>query len=155
KEENVREEFTKLLYLAPDYELDPFTIAPPIVEMFEKLRRDLKPELDVVRERNATKRAKKPKPGFRRTVQTTITEKSDIATLMPFGIGQFQNGDRFWGVMFALSEAVLLGLNVGSYLWGRQVKYQTRVADKNHGYESDQRDLVQLLTLTQFSSAAL
>ncbi len=53
REQDMREEFQKLLYLDPDYQLDPFSIPPPIIEVFEHIRTDMRPQLDVIRLRKS------------------------------------------------------------------------------------------------------
>ena len=141
-----RDEFTKLLFLDPDYELDPFTVAPPIVDLFEQVRREHQPELDVIRERKTSATVQTQPQGFKRTVLIHATERSDIATFMPFGVGQFVNGDIAWGIVFAAVELVALGLNVGSWVFLR-----TRQGD----VLEQEAELVQALVITQFASAAL
>ncbi|MEZ4273631.1 MAG: hypothetical protein R3C68_19990 [Myxococcota bacterium] len=144
--EQVRSEFTKLLYLSPDYELDPFTVAPPIIELFENVRRGLQPELDVIRRRRNEKLLEKPqREGFIRVIERSYVEKSDVATFLPFAVGQFQNGDVGAGIGFALSQIVLLGLNVGSFLW----------AHKLGDFRTDQASLHRTLVMTQYASAAM
>ncbi|MCK5689828.1 hypothetical protein KAI87_11190, partial [Myxococcota bacterium] len=77
--EEMGEEFAKLLLLEPDYKLDPFTVAPPVIEEFEIVRTLLKPELDRIREEKLQKRMQEPKrAGYRQIVETTITERSEF-----------------------------------------------------------------------------
>lgn len=150
KQSDAEEEFTKLLYLEPDYELDPFTVAPPIIDLLEKVRKVHVAQLDVIRERrNQTSRGQLQE-GFRRTIRLTVTERSDIATFLPFGIGQFQNGDYGWGAVFAASEAVFLAANIGSYVWLRSQRVRG-----HPGYGAGRRDEVQLALAAQFGGAAL
>lgn len=139
------EEFAKLLYLDPDYQLDPFSVAPAVVEVFEKLRQKLQAELDVIRQRKSDAKLQKPTVGMRRVIETTIVEKSDFATLLPFGVGQFQNGDTGYGLAFALTEVILLGANIGMYA----------LCTSMSPYPADKRVLVQALTAGQYASAAL
>ena len=145
--DEVGEEFAKLLHIDPDYQLDPFTIAPPIIEMFETIRKKLKPELDVIRQLKSDSKRKEPlKPGVQREIERRITERSELATFMPFGIGQFQNGQFGWGVAFLTSELLLLAANVVAYT------YTVRMIGN---YDSSKRKLVQALTVTQYSALAL
>lgn len=149
RQEEAREEFIKLLYLDPDYELDPFTVAPPIIELFEAVRKQHKPHLDAQRVRKTERQLeKKPMRGFRRTILVNTTERSDIATFLPFGVGQFQNGDVFMGLLFAVVEIAFLGLNIGSFLFLRSQQVFGRPA-----YPANKAELVQALTITQFASA--
>jgi len=145
-EKGVREEFAKLLYLDPDYELDPFTVAPTIIELFEGIRLTLKPELDVIRLRRNIQKIEEPgKAGYVRNIETTVIERSEWATFMPFGIGQFQNGDRGWGAFFATTQLLLLAANISTYL----------IASRINDYRPDQAGLRQALVVTQYATGAL
>lgn len=148
KTAEIEEEFAKLLYLDPDYELDPFSIAPPVIELFENVRQKLRPELDAIRQRKSDTQMEEPgRPGHRRIVKFHTVEHSELATLLPFGVGQFQNGALGWGIFFAAAETVLLAVNIGSYLYASRV-----VGDR---YPSSERRLVQALTVAQYASIAL
>lgn len=142
---DVEEEFTKLLYLDPDHELDPFSVAPAVIELFESVRRGLKEQLDSVRQRKSEERLAPPRPGTLRVVQTRSLERSDLATFMPFGIGQFQNGELRNGLLFCIAEVALLAVNVGAYVWGLNLDH----------YNASQRGLVRTLNVTQYASLAL
>ena len=142
---NVEEEFTKLLYLDPDHELDPFSVAPSVIELFESVRRNLKLQLDSIRQRQNEVHLANPRPGTLRVVQTRYVEHSDFASFMPFGIGQFQNGEIRNGLLFCVAEVALLAVNVGAYLWGLNL---------NH-YDASQRGLVRTLNVTQYASLAV
>jgi hypothetical protein len=146
KPELMEEEFAKLLYLEPDYTLDPFSIPPSIIEAFEAIRTRLKPQLDAIRLR----RVEASDGGTTASgpvVSTTLIERNDIVTLLPFGIGQFQNGDDGWGLFFALSEVVLLGVNIGAYMYARY-----NIGDD---YDREDRGMVRALTVTQYASLAM
>ncbi len=143
----VGEEFAKLLHVEPDYQLDPFTIAPPVIELFEEIRKGLKAELDVIRQlRSDAKLKQPPKPGLQREIERRITERSELGTLLPFGFGQFQNGMTTWGVAFALSQVAMLAVNIACYTY-----VQRAVGD----YTQADRKLVQVLTVAQYGSLAL
>ncbi len=147
--DEVGEEFAKLLYLDPDYDLDPFTVAPPVIEIFESIRKQLAPELDVIRQRKSDAQLDAAQlRGLRRTVTTRVVEHSELGTLMPFGIGQFQNGQVAWGVLFGGAQLALVGANVAAYLTARRHSV--------YGAEDvEARQLVQRLTVAQYTSAAL
>jgi tetratricopeptide (TPR) repeat protein len=148
--DEVGDEFAKLLHLDPDYELDPFTVAPPVIEMFEQVRQKLKPQLDVIRQLRSDSRLEEPpKVGVEREIERTVTQRSDFMTFMPFGAGQIQNGDLGWGVLFAFTELALLAVNVAAYLYSVY-----GVGDYDEG-DPEQRQLVQGLVVTQYASLAL
>lgn len=142
------EEFAKLLHLDPDYQLDPYTVAPPVIDMFETIRRKLKPDLDIIRQLKSDKQIQTPvQPGLQREIERTITERSELATFLPFGVGQFQNGHNGWGVGFAVSELLLLTANIVAYVYAVEVL--------GDGYPPEDRSLVQGLAVTQYASLAL
>jgi tetratricopeptide (TPR) repeat protein len=145
--DEVGEEFAKLLYLDPDYELDPYTVAPPVIDMFESIRRQLKPELDIIRQLKSQKQIQEPvKPGVQREIERTVTQRSELATFLPFGVGQFQNGHTGWGLTFAISELLLLAANMTAYL--------VAVHGVGNNYPAQDRSLVQALAVTQYASLA-
>jgi tetratricopeptide (TPR) repeat protein len=143
------EEFGKLLYLAPDYELDPYTVPPPIIDTFDLVRKNMRLELDAIRQRKSDEQLAAPtQQGFRRTIEITISERSDFVTLLPFGVGQFQNGEVGWGVFFLTTELALLAANVTAYLWAASIgDYSTA--------EEDKRTTIERLTIVQYATAAL
>jgi len=141
------EEFGKLLYLSPDYQLDPYTVPPPIIELLELVRAKMKPELDAIRQRKTDDDMRRgAKAGHVRTIEQTMIERSDFATLLPFGVGQFQNRDYGWGMVFATSELALLAVNIGAYLWASSLgpTYSDSRLQKR----------VQALTVTQYGALA-
>jgi tetratricopeptide (TPR) repeat protein len=142
----VDDEFAKLLYLSPDYELDPFAVPPPIIERFENVRRTLKKQLNVVRERKRKQDLKQKSTGLTiRTVEHTVVEQSSALTLLPFGAGQFQNGEYGAGAAFLLTELAFLTINVGAYLYSLTLDH----------YAPSQRRLVEGVTLAQYGGLAL
>lgn len=146
--EMLEEEFRKLLFLDPDYELDPFSIAPPVIELFEQVRKDLAPELDAIRQRKADERLSQVNTeGLLRTIDRTVIERSELATFLPFGVGQFQNGDMELGVFFAVSEAALLAVNVGAFLYARY--------GVGTGFDPDEENTVRALAFAQYGSLVL
>lgn len=146
--EMLEEEFRKLLFLDPDYELDPFSIAPPVIELFEQVRKELAPELDAIRQRKADERLSQTSTeGLLRTIDRTVTERSELATFLPFGVGQFQNGDTELGIFFAASEAVLLAVNVGAFLYARY-----GIGDS---FDPEEENTVRALAFAQYGSLVL
>ncbi len=46
-----------------------------------------------------------------------VTKHSRVIASIPFGVGQFQNGDNTVGVAFLVGEVVALGTAFGTYVW--------------------------------------
>lgn len=141
--EQVAKEFAKVLYLAPDHRLDPFSIPPPVIEAFESVRRQLAPQLDEIRKQktNPTLTAPTDLTTIPEPIAMQIIERSDFATFLPFGVGQFQNNDTGLGAFFAATEAALLAINIAAYFLAR--------------YSAESPETIQQLMVLQYASATL
>ncbi|MBF5040995.1 hypothetical protein FGE12_01225 [Aggregicoccus sp. 17bor-14] len=113
-----------LLRLEPDYGLDPFVVPPPAIAYFEELRRELRAELDLIRqekrlraereraeaaqrerERAANEeRRRRVEELSRQVTVRTVEKRSFLVNFVPFGAGQFQQGRTSLGVIFAATE---------------------------------------------------
>jgi hypothetical protein len=115
--QNALNEFTNLLFLRPEHELDPFVTPPPLLEAFNKLKDDMKAkskELEIAKEKVNDKPLIVEK-------EITYRRVSLLTAFVPFGVGQFENGQRTKGIVIAASEAALLGANIGFYWWKRSL----------------------------------
>ena len=139
--EQMETEFTKLLYLDPDYTPDEYVVAPSVIEAFEGVRARLEPNLAKIREARQGPGVESPPKVIIRSTERPIEHRSAFATFLPFGIGQFNNGDTEMGVVFALTETLLLAANIGAYFMAR--------------YNADSPDEVQRYMVIQYGSAAL
>ena len=103
-----------LLRLDPDFALDPFVYPPPAVAFVEKQRQALAPELDRIRaerraQAEAARRAAEERAALARQAEEqrrqieemsrqvtvrTVEKRSFLVNFVPFGAGQFQNGQR-------------------------------------------------------------
>jgi hypothetical protein len=147
-------EFLKLLYLSPAYQLDPFSVAPPIIELFESVRSAHASELEAIRINQRELEAQQ-KLGIKQANHKEIEPHTEfrvanheVVTFLPFGIGQFHNGDTGIGLILAVAQLSLLSLNIGSYLWlhGQRV-------DGQAGYPSTAKASVDAATWTMIGSA--
>jgi len=135
-----RSAFVSLLSEDPDYKLDPFLVPPAIVEFFEEVRREHEATLGPLRERKralkeqerlaeearrrllAEERARSGPP----TKVIRVQERIYALNWVPFGAGQFQNGDRAKGTAVAAAELVLGATNIGAILLHNQVANASR-----------------------------
>ena len=139
------EEFTKLLYLSPDFQLDPFSVSPPIIEKFEEIRTALKQDLDMIRLSRVAPKPESEEPPGLRIVEQRYVERTTLPLYFPFGLGQFHNGDVMLGSLFAGAHILLLAVNIGSYFWGRSMD----------GYSPKDKETVENLSTAQFGSLTL
>jgi tetratricopeptide (TPR) repeat protein len=131
--------FTELLKLNPDEELDPFYVSPRAIAFFDQVKRAKEPELRHIREQRqrdaeerrraaeaeqAARRQREQEEEARRLtalrpptiLERRVVQREFWVSLMPFGIGQFQNGDQSLGTALATSQIVAGATSAGSAL---------------------------------------
>ncbi len=129
--------FLELLYLEPDTELDPFYVSPGIVALFDQVKKDSSEKLAPIRaqrraEQESRRKAAEEEVKLRRqreleeqqkllfarqpTVEKRVVQREFWVSVLPFGVGQFQNGDRTLGIVLATSEIVAAASSAGSAL---------------------------------------
>lgn len=99
------DEFERALEQQPDLELDPLFVTEEAVEYFEERKRAFEKEaaLDAARRKLAEENAL-----LRRAYERGLVreKRSYFVNFIPFGAGQFQNGQNRKGVFFASAQAV-------------------------------------------------
>jgi hypothetical protein len=130
-----RAAFVSLLSLDPDYALDPFLVEPKVVEFFDAVKLEHEPALAPLRERRraleeqrrladeAKKRLLQEEQA--RTGPPTkvirVQERLRLFNWMPFGAGQFQNGQVAKGTAIAAAEIVFGATNLTAILLHNQI----------------------------------
>ncbi len=126
------QEFTAILNLNPEFQLDPLVVPPGLISFFEKVRRDLSSRLEEIRRRRQEeerrrrmeeerrrreqmRRLMKEAPVMHETV--TIREHIFIFNFFPFGVGQFQNGQSSKGWVLAMTQLLAAGVSLGSWYY--------------------------------------
>ncbi len=116
-------EFRKLLQLVPDYHFDPLLDPPEVVDFFNNVRKGYEAELaDLEARRKAMDQARlrdkeeceKARAGPT-VIEKRVGRNSFVVNFVPFGAGQFQNGQRKKGWAFLVSETVLGAVSVGAF----------------------------------------
>ena len=116
-------EFRKLLQVSPDYHFDPLLDPPEIVDFFNTVRKQYTEEiaqLEAKRKQaeNARQRDKEACDKVRAgpaVIEKRVGRNVFAATFLPFGTGQFQNGQRGKGWAFLSVEAALGAVSVGAF----------------------------------------
>jgi hypothetical protein len=129
KVEGAESAFFELLKLEPDEELDPFYVSPRAIAFFDQVKRERDAELQPIRDQRkreaderrkaaeaeaAEKKQRDQEEEARRLnalrpptiLERRVVQREFWVSLMPFGIGQFQNGDQTLGTVLATSEIV-------------------------------------------------
>jgi hypothetical protein len=96
-----------LLKQNPDYQLDPVFVPPDAVAFFETIRREEEPVLGPIRRyRKAAEDTPRGPPVPPVVVDHKIAVSSPVVALLPFGLGQFQNGNVGLGVGMAVGQGL-------------------------------------------------
>jgi len=168
--------FLEYLYINPDAEMDPFYVPPAAVAFFDQVKREAEPRLAPIRaqrraELDAQKRAAAEEAERRRqreleeerrrlaaispSVERRVVQHEFWVTMMPFGVGQFQNGDRKLGIFFATSELITAAASAGSALLIEQLRDNDTGRFDNGGSGVTQYQTAQRLNVVKWVSAGL
>jgi hypothetical protein len=171
-----RTAFVTLLSFDPDYALDPFLVPPPIVDFFDKVKREREPDLAPLRERTRALREQQrlAEEAKRRllaeeqarngppTKVVKIQERIYLLNWMPFGVGQFQNGDRSKGTALAAGQLTLALINIAAIVaHGQIADNRSRMCTSSQPsctsppYTNADRTLLSRLEAAKYLSAGL
>jgi hypothetical protein len=125
REEEAERHFVFLLRIDPDVELDPFTVTPKAIRLFDKVRVAMDSELQTmrqVRELRGSLRAEEEEHRrrmaqiSRQVTVRTQEHRNFLVNFVPFGAGQFQQGRIGPGAVLAASEGVFAAANATAYI---------------------------------------
>jgi hypothetical protein len=167
--------FLEYLYLDPDAVLDPFYVPPAAVSFFDQVKKEAEPKLSPLRaqkkvEQEAQKKAAAEEEEKRRqaaleeeqkrlltlrpNVERRVVQHEFWVTLMPFGIGQLQNGDRSLGIGLATAQVVAGAASAGSALLIEELRDSATGKFNNQGSGSPYQTAVRL-NVVKWVGAAL
>jgi len=162
--------FLEYLYLEPDAELDPFYVPPAAVAFFEQVKKEAEPKLAPLRAQNRAQQQARQKAAaeeaerlrlaaqeeerqrlirLRPNVERRVVQHEFWVTMMPFGIGQFQNGDRSLGITLATLESVSAATSAGSALLIEVLRQE------NGRFSSSNYQIAQRLDVAKWVGAAV
>ncbi len=127
--------FTALLKLDPDFGLDPFSVAPPAILLFNGVKERLDPQLELIRQqrrveadrlrREAEERAQRQREEEerRRRVEAlsrqvtvrTVEHRSFLVNFLPFGAPQFGQDRKVMGGVLAAAQSAAAITSVAAY----------------------------------------
>lgn len=119
-----RHEFRKLLELRPDYRFDPLLDPPRVVDFFNQVLRQEEEEISTLearrKKRDAELALRREREAARlreeQAVVTRVKVHSFAVNFIPFGAGQFQNGQRGKAWTFLGAEALLGGASLAAFV---------------------------------------
>lgn len=107
--ESARKQFLALLRERPDYELDKFVFPASVVELFEEVREAHADELERLR-REASQTNRRSDESNTLYIERKVVRRQPALNLLPFGIGQFQNGQSSKGYAIAGIQVAALAV---------------------------------------------
>jgi hypothetical protein len=120
--EEAKREFHKLLELRPDYRFDPLLDPQQVVDAFNAVVKEEESEIVAIearrRRRDLEIAARLQREARLHPPITTIVRyerHSYLLNFVPFGAGQFQNGQRRKGWLFLGVETALAAISVGAF----------------------------------------
>lgn len=114
RKDEARNEFTLLLLGASTHRLDPFQHVPEMISFYEALRQELIAQ-KAIRPDGGEPEDPAPRSQTIRLRRETIEKRPFVAMFIPFGVGQYQNGDTTLGTVFLVSEVLALSATIASY----------------------------------------
>ena len=169
-----RAAFVNLLSVDPDYALDPFLVPPPIVEFFDRVKRDAEPELAPLRERRRQLREQErlAEEARRKLLAeeaarsgppskvVLVQERVYLFNWLPFGAGQFQNGENGKGTAIAVSQVLLGAVNLTAIVAHSEIASNASRCSYSPGcsnppYSDQTRSQLQTLDIIKYVSAGL
>jgi hypothetical protein len=119
--EEAKREFHKLLELRPDYRFDPLLDPQQVVDAFNAVVKEEESEIVAIEARRKRRdqeiAARLQREARLHPATTTIVRyerHSYLLNFVPFGAGQFQNGQRGKGWLFFGVETALAAISVGA-----------------------------------------
>jgi hypothetical protein len=132
--EEAKNAFREVLLVDPDTELDPFYVPQRVVDFFDQEKKELEPQLAPIRaqkraEREVRRKQSEAEASKRReedqqrriraqqpNVERRVIQREFWVSLLPFGLGQIQNGDRSLGYTLATLQIIFGAASAGSAL---------------------------------------
>jgi tetratricopeptide (TPR) repeat protein len=168
--------FLEYLYIDPDAELDPFFVPPAAVSFFEQVKKEAEPRLQPLRAQKqaqldahkraaaeeAERRKQRELEAERRRIQEIspsierrVVQHEFWVTMMPFGIGQLQNGDRKLGIFLATAQLITGAASAGSALLIEQLRDNATGKFDDNGPGATPYKSAQRLNVVKWVGAAL
>ncbi|MBT8492797.1 MAG: hypothetical protein KJO07_07030 [Deltaproteobacteria bacterium] len=106
--QSAQREFDEALFIDSTLKLDPVVYSTSVVRFFENRRKNLEDQSRQV-EQNRKLAAERDEAlrALRNTWVVEVEKRDYYVNFIPFGAGQFQNGQRKKGIAFAVSQSAL------------------------------------------------
>ena len=147
KKDLAKKEFSKLLFISPKYTLNHFKTPPPALLLFKSTK-------SKIEKTSANLLALKTHQNIlQKNVFYSIKPSSlavRLSAFMPFGYGQFFNKQTTKGKLFALVQATLLSINIGSFWWKKKYLIDNLSQSVKNETEQKKYQTAQTIQLASF-----
>jgi hypothetical protein len=168
--------FLEYLYLEPNAELDPFYVPPAAVSFFDQVKKEAEPRLgpiraqrkaqDDARQRSVTEEAERRRQRdleeerrklleLAPSVEKRVVQREFWVSVLPFGVGQLQNGDRSLGIALATAELISGAASAGSALLIEESRDQATGKFSNNGAGATPYRIAQRLDVIKWVGGAI
>ncbi len=145
KDEEAREQFRLLLEEDPAYDIDPVAFPGAVVEAFQEVQAQVTAEVARQKALDEARRQRERAgeleqlieeqqriQGLEQLAATETVEKvnSRWIAALPWGIGQFQNGNRKLGIMFAVTESAFLAASIATFIGHNSLRDENPAPDE-------------------------
>lgn len=125
---DAREQFRRLLEEDPEYDIDPVAFPEAVVETFQEVQAEFEEERarkeaaqrdrERAKELEEVNRQQQRIQMLEELAATETVEKvnSRWIAALPFGVGQFQNGNRRLGIMFAVTQSAFTAAAIATFI---------------------------------------
>lgn len=117
EDEAVRQ-FELLLYIDPAYSLDPFRTPPPVVELFDQVKAEIKAKQELIEQAKRDSEDGSEKLAGKTLVierERVVKEAPFAAVFLPFGLGQWANDEPVKAAVIGGIQAAALIANAAAY----------------------------------------
>jgi hypothetical protein len=111
-----RKHFLELLRLDAEHELDPLIYPESVIGLLDKVRQANRDELEALKRVKAGETSGSGGPNSTIYIERIVERPVYALNFVPFGAGQFQNGDTVKGGLFAGGQTVAIGINLTSFV---------------------------------------
>lgn len=118
RKNEAREQFEWWLLMDASAELDPYSTAPTLLTFFNDIKKNLGPTTAEMARLQKERQRNYEAP---RLYERTLQPKLEFLCYLPFGIGQFQNGEVGMGLLFLGLEVAFLAVNIAGYVYGQLI----------------------------------
>ncbi len=159
KEQEAEEEASAIFALRASFELDPIVDPPMAVTFFDGVRKKQDARLRALRDREQKANEERVKDEERRRrenaeriyIERTVRKNSRLLATIPFGVGQWQNGQPRKAAWFLSSELAFGALSLATYL-ALERKYPYDPATNKRVFPIEDRTTAEALTGLQLGA---